>query len=66
MDQTIIYSEPLMLPIKKTAEKGPLSETALRRLVKQGKIPGIYIGRKFLVNYPKMLEWLNNNGQEAQ
>lgn len=57
---------PLMLSINQAAKRGPLSETALRRLVKQGKIPGIYVGRKFLVNYDKLCEWLNNNEQEVQ
>lgn len=57
---------PLLLSINKTAKTGILSETALRRLVKQGKIPGIYVGRKFLVNYDQLCEWLNNNGQEIQ
>ena len=57
---------PLLLSINKTAKTGILSETALRRLVKQGKIPGIYVGRKFLVNYDQLCEWLNNNGQEVQ
>ena len=46
-----LTNRPRMLSIKETARTGILPETALRSLVKQGKIPGIYVGAKFLVNY---------------
>lgn len=52
--------QPKMLSIKETAKTGILPETALRTLVKQNKIPGIYVGTKFLVNYNALCEWLNN------
>ena len=55
-----LTNRPRMLSIKETARTGILPETALRSLVKQGKIPGIYVGAKFLVNYDKLCDWLNN------
>lgn len=53
-------NHPEMLSIRETAKTGILPETALRTLVKQNKIPGIYVGTKFLVNYNALCEWLNN------
>ena len=52
--------QPKMMTIRETAKTGILPETALRTLVKQNKIPGIYVGTKFLVNYNALCEWLNN------
>ncbi len=51
--------QPRMLTIRETAKTGILPETALRRLVKQGKIPGVYSGSKFIVNYDRLCAWLN-------
>ncbi len=58
---TIITTKPKMLTIKETARTGILSEWALRGLVKQGKIPGIYVGNRFLVNYDRLCDWLNQS-----
>ena len=52
--------QPKMMTIRETAKTGILPETALRTLVKQNKIPGIYVGTRFLVNYSALCEWLNN------
>ncbi|MBE6614784.1 MAG: DNA-binding protein [Ruminococcaceae bacterium] len=57
-------TKPKMLTIKETAKTGILSEWALRGLVKQGKIPGIYVGNRFLINYDRLCDWLNNSGGE--
>ena len=38
--------------IRATAELGILPEHRLREMLKQGRLPGIYHGRKFLVNLP--------------
>ena len=45
--------------IREAAKRGPVSEYCLRLMLKQGNIPGIYSGRKFLVNYDLLLEQLN-------
>ena len=50
---------PRFMSIRETANTGILSETLLRQLVKQRKVPGIYSGRKFLINYDLLLEALN-------
>lgn len=48
--------------IRETAARGPLSEHCLRLMLKQGKLPGVYSGRKFLVNYDGLLEQLSVKG----
>lgn len=45
--------------IRETARLGPLSEHCLRLMLKQGNLPGVYSGKKFLVNYDRLLEQLN-------
>ncbi len=53
-----------MLTIRQTAKRGPLSEHRLRLLEKQGQLPGIYSGNRFLVNYELLLEQLNRQSVE--
>ncbi len=48
-----------LLTIRQTAKRGPLSEHRLRLMEKQGQLPGIYSGNRFLVNYELLLEQLN-------
>ncbi|MBP3292434.1 MAG: DNA-binding protein [Clostridia bacterium] len=57
---TTISNRPQMLTIRETARTGILPEAALRTLVKQNRIPGVYVGCKFLVNYDRLCDWLNN------
>lgn len=53
-------STPEMLTIREIAETGILSEYALRLMLKDGKLPAIYVGRKALINYDKLCEQLCN------
>ena len=53
-------NRPRMLTINATARTGIISETALRVLVKQNKVPCIYIGTRFYVNYDRFCDWLND------
>ncbi len=48
--------ENKFLTIRETARRGPLTEYALRAMLKDGKLPGIYSGTRFLVNYKMLLE----------
>lgn len=59
-------TRPQMLTIRETARTGILPELALRTLVKQGKVPGIYVGKKFLVNYDRLCDWLNDTTETAR
>lgn len=54
--------------IREAAERGPLSEYALRKGIRDGWVPGIFVGNRFRVNYEKLLEILeakSMNGIEA-
>lgn len=44
--------------IRETAKLTGLSEYYLRQQQKSGAVPGIYSGKKFLVNVPSLLESL--------
>ena len=52
--------------IREAAKRGPLSEYCLRLMQKQGMLPGVYSGKKFLVNYDKLIERLNTEGGNAE
>lgn len=52
--------------IREAAKRGPLSEYCLRLMLKQGKLPGVFSGRKFLVNYERLLEWLDAEGGNVE
>lgn len=41
--------------IRQTQKTTGLSECYLRKLVRAGKAPGVYSGKKFLVNVPALL-----------
>lgn len=53
-------TKPRMMTIPEVAKTGVLTEYALRKLLKQGKLPCVMIGWKALVNYDKLLEQLNS------
>ena len=58
-----IMSEQKKFPsIREAAARGPLSEHCLRLMLKQGTLPGVYSGKKFLVNYALLLEQLSAKG----
>ena len=52
------------LSIREAARLGPLPEYVLRKLEKQGKLPGVRSGTKFLVNYRLFLENLEKASTE--
>ena len=46
--------------LKKEDPKTALTMNALRCLVKKGEIPSVQIGRKKLINYDNLLEYLES------
>ena len=50
---------PKFLTIRQTASTKVLSEHTLRLMEKQGRLPGVRSGNRFLVNYPLLLEQLD-------
>lgn len=52
------------LTIRQTAATGILSEYHLRLLEKQGKLPGIYSGNRFKVNFDMLVNQLDKASAE--
>ncbi len=51
--------------IRETARRGPLSEYCLRLMLKRNELPGVYSGKKFLVNYDRLLEQLDADSRKG-
>lgn len=51
---------PNMMTIREIAKTGLLTEHALRQMLKAGKLPAIYIGKKALINYDKLVDQLES------
>lgn len=51
--------------IRQTAKQGVAPESLIRRLVAQGKCPGIYSGTRFLVNVEALTEQLDRQSREV-
>ncbi len=61
MEETIKF-----MTIRQTAKTGILPESLLRLMEKQGKLPGIYSGNRFLVNYGLLVEDLQAASRKTQ
>jgi hypothetical protein len=57
-------TKPNMMTVRQIAKTGLMTEHALRLLLKQNKLPAIFIGTKALINYGKLLEQLASLGAE--
>lgn len=53
-----MQKQPTMMTIREIAGTGLMSEHALRMMLKAGKLPAIFIGKKALINYDKLCEKL--------
>lgn len=56
---------PRFMTIRETAATGILSETHLRRMEKQGTLPGIYTGRTFRVNFNMLVMQLDEESKRG-
>ena len=56
----IVSIAPRMVKIKKLSEQTGISEFHIRRLIKSNRIKYIRTGTKYLVNFDKFVEYLNN------
>jgi len=52
--------------IRQFAELGILSEYAIRKLVKEKKLPVVYVGNRAMLPYSQCLEALDRMAQENQ
>ena len=55
-------SIPEMLTIRKAAERTGLSYDCIRKLCLQKKITFVMVGTKYLVNFGKLVDFLNGQG----
>lgn len=55
---------PHMMTIRQVAETGVMSESTLRILLKQKRIPAVYVGIKALINYDKLIEFLGTDSPD--
>lgn len=51
--------------IRQAVKRGPLSERSLRLLLKQGKLPGFYVGNHYRVNYRALIAMLDEESRKA-
>ena len=49
-----------MMTVRELAKAGILTEHAIRLMLKQKKLPALYIGKKALINYQKTVEMLQS------
>ena len=52
--------QPKLMTVKELAQTGILPETAIRRMLKAGQLPAVYSGRKALINYSVLCDYLNS------
>lgn len=51
--------EKRFLSIRETAKTGIISGSYLRQMVAQGQAPGFYVGNRFYVNVPMLIDKLD-------
>ena len=54
---------PTMKTIRQTAALGIITEHYLRLMLKQGRLPGVYSGNRFLVNVDALTRQLNSDSE---
>lgn len=57
--------QPKFMTIREVARTKIVPEHHLRLMVAQGRCPGIYAGKKFMVNYGLLLEKLDAESRKA-
>lgn len=53
-------NRPNFKTIRETAREGILSEYSLRLMCAQGKLPGFYVGRRYMVNVDALVAQLSS------
>lgn len=51
---------PKMMTVREVAATGLLPESAIRRLLREKKIPAVYSGKKAFINFDTLCEQLAN------
>ena len=50
---------PKMMTVRQVAATGLLPESAIRRLLRENKLPAVYSGKKAYINFDKFCEYLS-------
>lgn len=58
-------NQPTMMSIREVARTGILPENALRLMLKEGRLPVIFVGRKAMINYSKLCRQLESLGGDV-
>ena len=61
--RTKMIEMPKFMTIRETARTGIMSEHHLRIMLKQGRLPGIFTGNTFKVNYNMLIDQLNSESK---
>lgn len=56
-------NERKFMTIREESRAGYWPESGLRRMQKEGKLPGVYSGGRFMVNIPLLVEMLDSESQ---
>lgn len=56
----IVSIAPRMMTIRQVSEQTGISEFHIRRLIKSNRIKYIRTGTKYLVNFDRFVDYLNN------
>lgn len=56
---------PIMLTINEVREKTGFSYEFVRQLIRENKVVYVKAGKKFLINWEKLVEYLNKGDQEV-
>lgn len=56
----IVSITPKMMTVRQVSEQTGISEFHIRRLIKSNRITYIRTGTKYLVNFDRFVEYLNN------
>lgn len=54
------YNIPKMMTVRQVAATGLLPESAIRRLLRENKIPAVYSGKKAFINFDMLCKQLEN------
>ncbi len=59
----MVNEEKKFMTIRETSRAGYWPESGSRRMQKEGKLPGVYSGGRFMVNIPLLVEMLDSESQ---
>lgn len=61
----IIESKQQFVTVKQAVKSTGLSEHFIREGLRNGRIPHLKVGVKYLINLPQFVEWLNAESQRV-